>query len=306
VCLDGGRFADSVLLTRVCGLVGWMRVCMCVVLLCGMVLQVFKCMEAVVEDDIVVGQYGASPPTHTHHHSAQRPLPSASGNPLPSFHPALVAHRSIPYVRVYVCACGCVCVCTGADGKKVGYAEDKGVKKETKTPTYVAVVVHINSERWKGVPILMNTGKALDTAKSELFVHFKPSRSILYPTPPSNSLQVKLGPTPCILQHVNIKSPGISDEPQSVSLQLVSESASALMAVPTAYERLVLDVLRGACHLFVSAEEVEAAWAVVDPIIHQLESTKSQPVIYQFGTKGPVNTNRLLHKYHIPHNVDTL
>ena len=84
---------------------------------------VFKAMKAVVQEDIVVGQYGAS-----------------------------------------------------EDGKKVGYAEDKGVKKGTKTSTYVAVVVHIDNERWKGVPILMHCGKALNTTKSEIYINFKSTR----------------------------------------------------------------------------------------------------------------------------------
>ena len=61
-----------------------------------------------------------------------------------------------------------------ADGKKVGYAEDEGVKKGTKTPTYCAMVVHIDNERWKDVPILLQTGKGLDTTKSEVYVNFKP------------------------------------------------------------------------------------------------------------------------------------
>jgi len=82
---------------------------------------VFKSMQPVSEDDVVIGQYGAS-----------------------------------------------------ADGKKVAYAADEGVKKNTKTPTYCAMVVHIDSERWKDVPILLQTGKGLDTTKSEVYVNFKP------------------------------------------------------------------------------------------------------------------------------------
>ena len=82
---------------------------------------VFKAMKAAVEDDVVIGQYGAS-----------------------------------------------------ADGKKVGYAEDEGVQKDTKTPTYCAIVVHIDNERWRGVPILMQTGKGLDKTKSDIYINFKP------------------------------------------------------------------------------------------------------------------------------------
>ena len=195
---------------------------------------------------------------------------------------------------------------SGADGKKVGYAEDKGVKKETKTPTYVAVVVHIDNERWKGVPILMHCGKALDETKSEVLIHFKPSKSSLYPTPPPNTLRIHLAPHPSISQDVNTKSPGIAEEPHSVTLQLVSEGQTHLKAVPTAYERLMLDVVRGDRHLFVSGEEVEAAWAVVDSALKKVEGSKKQPVIYPFGAKGPHVANGLLHKYHIPHEVESL
>lgn len=215
--------------------------------------DVLRSMKSIVEEDIVLGQYGSS-----------------------------------------------------RDGKKVGYAEDKGVNKGTKTATYVAVVVHIDNERWRGVPILMHCGKALNETKSEIQVYFKPAKSKAYSDAPANALQIRLAPTPSIVQEVNVKSPGIGEEAERKGLQLVHEGEVQLKAVPTAYERLVFDVIRGERQLFVTAEEVEAAWAVVDPVLKQLEGRGSQPVIYAFGSHGPAVADGLLRKYHFPKTIEKL
>ena len=243
---------------------------------------VFKSMKPVTEEDVVIGQYGKS-----------------------------------------------------ADGKKVGYAEDEGVKEGTKTPTYCAMVVHIDNERWKDVPILLQTGKGLDTTKSEVYVTFKPVKcnlnnthhthswicsppllpqvrmsadhlrlcfvrvvaASIYSSAAPNKVQILLAPKPSIVQHLNTKSPGIADDTQPTQLELAKEGETLLTAVPTAYERLVFDVIRGHRHLFVEADEVEAAWAVVDGLLKRVEGSGKQPMIYEFGAKAPSETDALLSKY---------
>ena len=128
----------------------------------------------------------------------------------------------------------------------------------------------------------------------------------MYPSAAPNKVQILLAPKPSIVQHLNTKSPGIGDDTQSTQLELVKEGETHLKAVPTAYERLVFDVIRGHRHLFVEADEVEAAWAVVDPLLKRLEGSGTQPVKYQFGAHGPPNTDTLLSKYHFGTTVDKL
>ena len=129
----------------------------------------------------------------------------------------------------------------------------------------------------------------------------------VYSSASPNQVQILLAPKPSIVQQINTKSPGISDDTQPTQLELVKEGETHLKAVPTAYERLVFDVIRGHRHLFVEADEVEAAWAVVDPLLKRLEgSGGKQPVIYQFGAHGPSSTDALLSKYHFGTTVDKL
>lgn len=181
------------------------------------------------------------------------------------------------------------------------------MKQPSRTATYVAVVVHIESERWRGVPVLLHCGKALDETKSELTVQFKPGKgSALFPDPPGNALRIRLAPKASIAQRVNLKSPGLSDDVQPAELELLSEDAQHLQAVPTAYERLVFDVIRGDRRLFVSADEVVAAWQVVDAVLKQLEGAGHQPALYQFGSHGPAKANGLLAKYNIGKTIEEL
>ena len=128
----------------------------------------------------------------------------------------------------------------------------------------------------------------------------------IYSSATPNALQILLAPKPSIVQHLNTKSPGISDDTHCTQLELAKEGETHLKAVPTAYERLVFDVIRGHRHLFVEADEVEAAWAVVDPVLKKFEGEKKQPVIYQLGAHGPKETDALLKKYKFETTVDKL
>ena len=119
-------------------------------------------------------------------------------------------------------------------------------------------------------------------------------------------MQILLAPKPSVIQHLNTKSPGIADDTQSTQLELAKEGETLLKSVPTAYERLVFDVIRGHRHLFVEADEVEAAWAVVDPLLKRIEGGGKQPVIYQFGAHGPASADALLSKYKFGTTIDEL
>jgi len=214
-------------------------------------------MKPITEDDVVVGQYGASP-----------------------------------------------------DGKKKAYGDEDDVQQPSKTLTYVCVVVHMDNERWRGVPLVISCGKALNESKSEVRVQFKPRTSALFPASPSNKLLITMSPHPSVTLDINTKSPGIDDQPVETQLDLVKEGQTQLSAVPASYERLIFDVIRGNHTLFVSAKEVEAAWAVVDPLLKKLEGggpeQAKQPDIYPFGSYGPKKVDELLKKYKTGLKLDDL
>ena len=132
------------------------------------------------------------------------------------------------------------------------------------------------------------------------------STASIYSSAEPNAIQIILAPKPSIVQHLNTKSPGISDATQPTQLELAKEGQTHLAAVPVAYERLLFDVVRGQRHLFVEADEVEAAWAVVDPVLKKFESSRKQPVIYELGAHGPAETDALLRKYKFGTTVDQL
>jgi len=193
------------------------------------------------------------------------------------------------------------------DGKKVGYLQEEGVAKDSKTPTFVSLVVKVDNDRWRDVPILLHCGKALDETKTEMIINFKPNeKSALYSHATPNRLVLRVKPDPSIYQTINTKEPGLANAPASTQLMLVPHSAHQLEAVPEPYERLVFDVIRGSHQLFVSAAEAEAAWSVVDEMTKQFEGSKSQPIIYQFGSHGPAQAQQLMTKYKIPMKLEEL
>lgn len=193
------------------------------------------------------------------------------------------------------------------DGKKVGYLQEEGVAKDSKTPTFVSLVVKIDNDRWRDVPILLHCGKALDETKTEMIINFKANtKSALYAKAQPNRLVLRVKPDPSIHQTINTKEPGLANAPASTQLILVPKSAHQLETVPEPYERLVFDVIRGSHQLFVSAAEAEAAWKVVDEMTKQYEGSHAQPIIYQFGSHGPAEAQQLMSKYKLPLKLEEL
>ncbi len=169
-----------------------------------------------------------------------------------------------------------------------GYREEEGVPAQSRTPTYAAVALRIDNERWRDVPFLITAGKALGRRVSEVRVRFRPVsdnlfRAALDPLP-RNELVLRIQPNEAIRLHMINKKPGLRTELVETELDLkYSDRFSA--AIPEAYERLLLDVIQGDKSLFIHADELAAAWDIFTPVLHAVEREAAPPEPYPFGTE---------------------
>ncbi|SMO61480.1 glucose-6-phosphate dehydrogenase [Paracoccus laeviglucosivorans] len=188
-----------------------------------------------------------------------------------------------------------------ADGDEPGYLADAG-NPQSRTESFVALKVRIANWRWSGTPFYLRTGKRLRARTSEIVVTFKaPPHSIFDESdgPRSNQLVIKLQPNEGMDLTVMIKEPGPGGM-RLVQVPLDMSFADALgengTDMPDAYERLIMDVIRGNQTLFMRGDEVEAAWAWTDPIIADWEAGSKRPEPYDPGSSGPDEALRLLHR----------
>ncbi|SDI05208.1 glucose-6-phosphate dehydrogenase [Lutimaribacter saemankumensis] len=188
-----------------------------------------------------------------------------------------------------------------ADGDRPGFREHVG-NAESTTESFIALKVRISNWRWAGTPIYLRTGKRLRARTSEIDVVFKDTpHSIFGPEAGRhrNILTIRLQPNEGIDLGVTIKEPGPGGM-RLVDVPLDMTFAQALgpdaKDVPDAYERLIMDVIRGNQTLFMRGDEVEAAWAWTDPIIAGWEEAGKDPIPYDTGSAGPEEALALMHR----------
>jgi glucose-6-phosphate 1-dehydrogenase len=188
-----------------------------------------------------------------------------------------------------------------AGGGQGGYVEHSE-NPASKTESYIAMKVGISNWRWMGTPFYLRTGKRLRSRASEIAVTFKaPPHSIfgMSDSMHENVLVIRLQPDEGMTLTVMIKEPGpggmrLTEVPLDMSF---AEALGADHAdVPDAYERLIMDVIRGNQTLFMRGDEVEAAWAWTDPIIEGWEARGDKPKGYDPGSAGPDDALMLLHR----------
>jgi glucose-6-phosphate 1-dehydrogenase len=178
-----------------------------------------------------------------------------------------------------------------ADGGAVpGYLEELG-SDTSKTETFVAIKAELANWRWNSVPFYLRTGKRLPSRVSEIVVTFRPIPHSVFdghagPIEP-NRLVIRLQPDEGVMLWLMIKDPG----PGGMRLQHVPLDMSFAEAFgvrnPDAYERLLMDVIRGNQTLFMRRDEVEAAWAWIEPILDAWSESPDPPKPYTAGTWGP-------------------
>ncbi|MDF1619343.1 glucose-6-phosphate dehydrogenase [Pseudothioclava nitratireducens] len=183
-----------------------------------------------------------------------------------------------------------------------GYIEDSE-NPQSKTESYIALKAHVANWRWQGTPFYLRTGKRLRARTSEIAITFKqPPHSIFDENESEwreNVLVIRLQPNEGMNLKVMIKEPGPGGM-RLVQVPLDMSFAEALgedgADIPDAYERLIMDVIRGNQTLFMRGDEVEAAWAWTDPIIAGWEARGDKPASYDSGSSGPEDALMLMHR----------
>jgi len=179
--------------------------------------------------------------------------------------------------------------------KIIGYREEEGVSPDSNTETFAAIKFYIDNWRWGGVPFYIRTGKRLPTRVTEVVIHFRSTPHFLFSQDLNNNqLVIRIQPDEGILLKFGMKTPGAGFEVQTVNMDFHYSDISELR-IPSAYERLIYDSLKGDSTLFARSEEVIEAWKFLMPI---LESWKNDPEIplygYPAGTWGPENADELI------------
>ncbi|WP_276862079.1 glucose-6-phosphate dehydrogenase [Haematobacter missouriensis] len=172
----------------------------------------------------------------------------------------------------------------------------------SRTETFIALRCRISNWRWKGTPFYLRTGKRLRARTSEIAVVFKEPPHSLFDEAEgwrANTLVIRLQPNEGITLEVMIKEPGPGGM-RLVQVPLDMSFAEALgeegTDMPDAYERLIMDVIRGNQTLFMRGDEVEAAWAWADPVLAAVEGRGDRPNLYDPGTSGPEEALMLMHR----------
>ncbi len=167
-------------------------------------------------------------------------------------------------------------------GQYEGYRDEVKNPNST-TETYASITVYIDSPRWQGVPINISTGKALNERKTEVTVTFHNP-----PDPNSNRLRFRIQPNEGIELDLVTKKPGYVQELQTTAMDFTYLNDFARDGHPSAYERVLVDAVRGDHTLFATSEEVLASWRVVQPVLDVWSKQSDDLLAYKQGSGGPV------------------
>jgi glucose-6-phosphate 1-dehydrogenase len=186
-----------------------------------------------------------------------------------------------------------------AEGKEaVGYLEEEDVPQDSSTETYVALRLEVDNWRWAGVPIYLRTGKRLARKVTEIAVTLKPVPHLAFQAEGSvgvqpNQLILTVQPNEGVSLSLGAKIPGTRMRIRPVNMEFLY-GTSFLSQSPEAYERLIMDAMRGDPTLFTRDDEVEAQWRIIDPILEAWERGEEPLAEYQSGSHGPEEANGIL------------
>jgi glucose-6-phosphate 1-dehydrogenase len=178
-------------------------------------------------------------------------------------------------------------------GQYRGYRNEPGVSKDSVVPTYAALHLFIDSWRWQDVPFYVRAGKCMATTRTEVLVDLRHAPDVVFhePNPPNgNYVRFRLSPEVAIAIGARAKHPGEGMMGDPVELAVVEPSGEDAPAGMDAYERLIGDAMAGDATFFARQDAVEAAWAIVEPVLH-----KSAPLFeYDCDTWGPPEADALV------------
>jgi glucose-6-phosphate 1-dehydrogenase len=182
-----------------------------------------------------------------------------------------------------------------------GYCQTEGVQPHSQTPTYAAIKLHLDNWRWQGVPFYLRSGKALARKMSVIVIEFKPPPHVMFELPKDyhltpNYLSLCIQPDEGIHLRFETKVPDTPTETRSVDMDFHYRSSFQGERLPDAYERLLVDVLKGDASLFTRSDEIEMAWRLIDPLLVGRRRSQKRPPLaaYPFGSWGPAEADAFM------------
>jgi glucose-6-phosphate 1-dehydrogenase len=189
---------------------------------------------------------------------------------------------------------------TAAGEDVVGYLEEEGVPRDSHTETYAALRLEVHNWRWAGVPIFLRTGKRLARKMTEIAVQLKPVPHLAFQSHGSvgvqpNQLVLTVQPNEGVSLSLGAKIPGSRMRIRPVNMEFLYGSAFMSQS-PEAYERLIMDAMRGDATLFTRNDEVDAQWSIIDPVLEDWHGTDGDGGLPQYaaGTAGPEAADALI------------
>ncbi len=186
-------------------------------------------------------------------------------------------------------------------GQYRSYRDCEGVATDSQTATYVAIRFNIDNWRWQGVPFYLRSGKALAKKFTEITIFFKEPPHLMFPMSPDarivkNRLSICIQPDEGISFSFQAKVPDTAAGMRTVDMTFHYDNAFGPQSIPEAYERLLLDIIKGDASLFSRGDSIELAWKLIDPILEGWNSEQSSRLafFYESGSWGPVEADRLL------------
>ncbi|KAJ6221468.1 hypothetical protein RDWZM_000013 [Blomia tropicalis] len=184
---------------------------------------------------------------------------------------------------------------------RFGYVDDPTVSNSSQTATYSLTILHIDNDRWRGVPFVIRAGKAMDLNQIEIRIYFKTYPNLYSSNDngedPQNILIMRIQPNEAILQRMRFKRPGIENELLESTMSLIYSDKFKNADIVDAYERLLLDIFQNSQVNFVRTDELEEAWRVFTPVLHQIDAGEIKPYHYEFGSSTLKEGDALLIKY---------
>jgi glucose-6-phosphate 1-dehydrogenase len=179
-----------------------------------------------------------------------------------------------------------------------GYLEEEGVPNDSTTETYAALKLEVHNWRWAGVPIFLRTGKRLARKVTEIAVQLKPVPHLAFASKGSvgvqpNQLILTVQPNEGVSLSLGAKIPGATMRIRPVNMEFLY-GTSFMSQSPEAYERLILDAMRGDATLFTRNDEVDAQWSIIDPILKAWAAGSPPLSEYEAGTPGPAAADELI------------
>ncbi|HXK80421.1 MAG: glucose-6-phosphate dehydrogenase [Kiritimatiellia bacterium] len=186
-------------------------------------------------------------------------------------------------------------------GQYEGYREAERVAPNSQTPTYAALKLHIDNWRWQGVPFYLRSGKAMAARGSSIIVEFQAPPDVMFGlaqnqsfTP--NMLSICIQPEEGVHLRFETKVPDTIAESRSANMDFSYRKAFPDIVLPDAYERLLLDAIKGDASLFARADGIEIAWRLIDPILAGWEEHPERSPLHIYPRKswGPAAADELL------------